>query len=318
VQTQKIAAVTVTYNRLHKLTGTLERTLAEQLDYIVIVNNNSTDGTAVWLDSLADARVHILHLPENSGGAGGFHEGFKYINENLDADWLVCFDDDAWPENGAISKFRQLTLNNNVGAVTACVILPSGKISEMNRPGYSPFRSFSSFLRTTLKGSKGFHITDDEYKSGKTHPVDWCSFVGCFIKCSIMPGELGYPQKELFLYGDDVMYTLGITNRGYSLLFAPDIVFYHDCETIDTAKKVYKPLWRAYYTYRNGLLMYRMMSGMLYPLIVLTKLALWMSYLPYYEEKRRYLAVIFYAVKDGLFNDLSRSHREVLQIFGND
>ena len=165
VQTQKIAAVTVTYNRLNKLAVALEHTLAEELDYVVIVNNNSTDGTAVWLDSLTDSRIHVLHLTENSGGAGGFHERFKYINENLDVHWLVCFDDDAWPHIGAISKFRQLKLNSNVGAVTACVNLPSEKISEMNRPGYSPFRSFSSFLRTLLRGSKGFHIADDEYKS---------------------------------------------------------------------------------------------------------------------------------------------------------
>jgi rhamnopyranosyl-N-acetylglucosaminyl-diphospho-decaprenol beta-1,3/1,4-galactofuranosyltransferase len=318
VQTQKIAAVTVTYNRLNMLAAALERTLAEELDYIVIVNNNSTDGTAVWLDSLTDSRIHVLHLAENSGGAGGFHEGFKYINDNLDVDWLVCFDDDAWPEDGAISKFRQLRLNKEVGAVTACVNLPSGKISEMNRPGYSPFRSFPAFLRTALKGSKGFHITDDEYKAGNMAPVDWCSFVGCFIRCSIISEKVGYPQKELFLYSDDVMYTLGITENGYSLLFVPDIVFYHDCETIDQGKKVYTPLWKAYYTYRNGLLMYKRMSGVLYPLIALMKVILWLSYLPYYGKRRRYLSVVFYAVKDGLFKDLSRTHRDILQICGND
>lgn len=121
MQAQKIAAVTVTYNRLKKLTVALERTLAEELDYVVVVNNNSTDGTAAWLDSLTDSRLQVLHLSDNSGGAGGFHEGFKYITRNLDADWLVCFDDDAWPGNGAISKFRQLKLTNNIGAVTACV-----------------------------------------------------------------------------------------------------------------------------------------------------------------------------------------------------
>ena len=318
VQAQKIAAVTVTYNRLNKLAVALEHTLVEELDYVVIVNNNSTDGTAVWLDSLTDSRIHVLHLAENSGGAGGFHEGFKYINDNLDAGWLVCFDDDAWPENGAISKFRQLQLDNNVGAVTACVKLPSGKISGMNRPGYSPFRSFPAFLRTALKGSKGFHITDNEYKSGNIVPVDWCSFVGCFIKCPTILEKVGYPQKELFLYGDDVMYTLSITAKGYSLLFVSDITFYHDCETIDQAKKVYTPLWKAYYTYRNGLLMYRKISGVLFPFVALMKVILWVSYLPNYGDKRRYLSVIFYAVKDGLFKNLTRSHWEVLQICGHD
>lgn len=317
MQTQKIAAVTVTYNRLDKLRVALGCTLAEDLDYIIIVNNNSTDATAVWLNSLTDSRIHVLHLPENLGGAGGFHEGFKYINENLAVDWLVCFDDDAWPDNGAISKFRQLQLKTHVGAITACVKLPSGKISEMNRPGYSPLRSFSSFLRTALHGSKGFHITDDVYKPGSMVPVDWCSFVGCFIKCSIISEKIGYPQKELFLYGDDVMYTLGMTAKGYILMFVSDIVFYHDCETIGQGKKVYTPLWKAYYTYRNGLLMYKKISGVLYPLIIPVKILLWLSYLPYYEEKHRYLSVIYYAVKDGLSNNLSRNHQEVLHICGS-
>jgi GT2 family glycosyltransferase len=47
VHNQKIAAVTVTYNRLKRLMVMLERTLAEELDYVVVVNNNSPDGTAV-------------------------------------------------------------------------------------------------------------------------------------------------------------------------------------------------------------------------------------------------------------------------------
>jgi rhamnopyranosyl-N-acetylglucosaminyl-diphospho-decaprenol beta-1,3/1,4-galactofuranosyltransferase len=318
VQTQKIAAIIVTYNRLPKLMVALEHTLAEEIDAIVVVNNHSTDGTAGWLDTLTDTRIHVLHLVENSGGAGGFHEGFKYINENLDVDWLVCFDDDAWPAQGAIRKFRQLTLQNNVGAVTAGVYQPSGNISGMNRPGYSPFRSFASFLCTAFKGSRGFHIAEDAYHAGNMVPVDWCSFVGCFIKCSILSEKAGYPQKELFLYSDDVLYTLNLTTKGYILLFVPDIVFYHDCETLPQGKKVYTPLWKAYYTYRNGLCMYRTLAGMLYPFIVLTKISLWVSRTPYYDEKRKYLSMLFHAVKDGLCNDLSRSHRDVLHICGND
>jgi rhamnopyranosyl-N-acetylglucosaminyl-diphospho-decaprenol beta-1,3/1,4-galactofuranosyltransferase len=318
MRAQKIAAITVTYNRIDKLMATLERTLPEELDYIVVVNNNSIDGTAAWLDTLTDSRIHVLHLPENEGGAGGFHEGFKYIKENLDVDWLVCFDDDAWPDNGAISKFRQLGLTDSVGAVAACVIRPSGEISEMNRPGYSPFKSLSAFLRTVRSGSKGFHITDHEYKASNTISIDWCSFVGCFIKCPNIFERIGYPRKELFLYGDDVMYTLTITESGYLLLFIPKIIFYHDCETIDRHKKVYTPLWKAYYTYRNGLLMYRRIAGMLYPLVALIKAFLWLSYLPSYAEKRWYLSVFFYALKDGILNNLSRPHWEVRRICGDD
>ena len=126
----RLYAVIVTFNRLERLKKTIEITLAENPEGVLVVNNASTDGTAEWLCSFEDNRLKVLDLPENKGGAGGFHAGFKWIVENTSAEWLVCYDDDAYPQTGALSAFERLPITENVGGIAAAVYLPDGKIAE--------------------------------------------------------------------------------------------------------------------------------------------------------------------------------------------
>ena len=91
-----VAAVVVTFNRLEKLKNVLaaleaQTRLPEQL---IIVNNASTDDTAVYLNEyerdfpLKDkTSITIVTLPENVGGAGGFSAGMRKGYE-LGADFV--------------------------------------------------------------------------------------------------------------------------------------------------------------------------------------------------------------------------------------
>lgn len=138
---RKVAAVIVTFNRLEKLKDTLSRTFSEPFKAIVVVNNCSTDGTGDWLDTLEEPRLHVIHSPSNQGGAGGFHQGFDYAAQQLpECDWLVAFDDDAFPQPGTLNAFDQLDIPAEVGSVATAVYLPDGRISEMNRPSVNQNR----------------------------------------------------------------------------------------------------------------------------------------------------------------------------------
>ncbi|MBI1933772.1 MAG: glycosyltransferase [Ignavibacteriales bacterium] len=73
---EKICAVVVTYNRLKLLQECIEalKNQTIKLDEIIVVNNNSKDGTTEWLDKQKDlTNIH----QENLGGAGGFQNGMK-------------------------------------------------------------------------------------------------------------------------------------------------------------------------------------------------------------------------------------------------
>ena len=57
----KITAVVVTYNRRELLIRCIEhlRKQTVKLDNIIVINNGSTDGTDVWLDSQID--LDVIH-----------------------------------------------------------------------------------------------------------------------------------------------------------------------------------------------------------------------------------------------------------------
>lgn len=312
----KLYAVIVTFNRLDRLKTTVEATLSENPEGVLVVNNASTDGTSEWLTSVDDQRLQILTLSENKGGAGGFHAGFKWIVENTSAEWLVCYDDDAYPQKGAFSAFAGLSLSPQTGGVASAVYLPDGQIAEMNRPSMNPFTSVRSFLKAAIGGRMGFHIPDDWYTMKVNQKVDQSSFVGLFLRVSLIRNVWGYPDEKLFIYADDMIYTHQVTHSGYDIIFAPEVMFAHDCITLIQQKDIYDPLWKVFYTYRNRLKLFRLMAGYLFWPIVLPKIAMWILNTRHYKNKKAYLKISIRAIIDGLSGHFDRSHGEILKISG--
>lgn len=149
-----IAALVVTHNRLEKLRVTVSRLLAESLDYVLVFDNHSSDGTAAWLETQSNPRLIVIRSPENLGGAGGFSRGLRHLVERFDPDWIVVMDDDGRPCPGCIDAFRKLP-RDEWDAIGAAVLTPSGTVCEMNRPYRNPFWHLPEFLRTIL-GGRGF------------------------------------------------------------------------------------------------------------------------------------------------------------------
>lgn len=310
----QVVAVVVTFNRLDKLRVTIERTLALPFAQVVVVNNASTDGTKDWLDALTDPRLRTLHEATNSGGAGGFARGFAEAARHPTAAWLVCFDDDAYPEADTLAAFAGLVLDASVGAVAAAVRLADGAISPMNRPGVSPFQSPRLLWQALRRRTNRFGVPDSAYASA-ARPVSYSSFVGLFVRCALVRGSVGLPRAELFIYADDTLYTLKIVRQGFTLLFAPTVRFVHDCATQVQQRRVNAPLWKAYYTFRNGLTFYRQLSGLyFYPVMLPILMLSWLGSARHYPDRRRFWRVASTAIRDGLRGNFARSHEEVLRL----
>ncbi len=98
---RRVVAVVVTFNR-HDLLQTLVARLAEvrertpALVEVLVVDNASTDDTGEWLAGRSDVTARTL--PDNRGGAGGFHAGLRWAAEETDADLVWLMDDDGLPE----------------------------------------------------------------------------------------------------------------------------------------------------------------------------------------------------------------------------
>lgn len=313
----KVAAVIVTYNRLEKLRLTLEQTLAQPFYQVIVINNASTDGTADYLNSLADARLQIVHKPENTGGAGGFAQGFKLAARESEADWLVCYDDDAYPAPDALARFVELTPGADVGGVAAAVYFPDGSICPMNRPGMDIFRSPLSIAKAFLSCTSLTGMAYNAYEGNKPVEVFFSSFVGLFVRCALIRGTVGLPRAELFVYRDDSLYTLAITRVGYKLLFVPDIRFVHDCSTLTSNKPSPLPLWKVYYMNRNDVIFFKKLAGNYFCIALFLLFLRRLAKLHSYNQPMYFLKTVWMAFCDGIQENCRKSHEMIVRSTSN-
>lgn len=298
-----LVALVVTFNRLSKLKETIAALLASpeaELAHLVVVDNASTDGTADWLRGIDDSRLHVITMPTNSGGAGGFNRGLREISQSFDPDWIVVMDDDGRPDPGALAAFRARYAQSGCEAVAAAVRYPDGRICDMNRPSFNPFASLSVFLRTVRDGRKGFHLETSAYDSPPRR-IDVASFVGLFLsRRAIEMG--GFPDPSFFIYAEDVLFTLSLTQKGGQIIFDPEIRFSHDMTTLDTGDdRRIKPLWKVYFYYRNLLTLYHVASGPLFWLLCPFVLFSWRRKAGIYGEHRQiFLRLLRMAIWDSL------------------
>ncbi|RLE20037.1 MAG: glycosyltransferase, partial [Actinobacteria bacterium] len=296
-----LVAVVVTFNRLSKLRVTIDRLLetpVAELAMVLVVDNASDDGTADWLAARDDPRLMVHRNASNTGGAGGFETGMRLASDRLDPDWMVVMDDDARPLPGALAAFHDAD-NSGWDAVAAAVYYPGGEICEMNRPSRNPFWHGTEFMRTLFGGRGGFHIRPDAYE-GTGRAIDVASFVGLFISRAAV-ARVGYPDAKLFVYGEDGIYTLGLSRAGGRIRFEPAVRFEHDCSTFAGQRGRFRPMWKVYYYHRNLLMLYRLAAGAWFWPVMLVILPKWLlKTRDHAGERRAFLSLMGRAIRDGL------------------
>lgn len=114
----------VTYNRLNLTKRTFETTLSNAGEdfNIIIIDNNSTDGTKEWLKENINKyklirEYKIVELNDNKGIAYGRNMGLKTYDDNFDTEYLCTLDNDVeLPKNWLTDCGDVLKNNSKIGA----------------------------------------------------------------------------------------------------------------------------------------------------------------------------------------------------------
>jgi len=247
-----IAAILVTNNRLELLKEAVTAVKSQALlpQHIVIVDNQSTDGTAEWLDE--QKGLHVIHQ-QNIGGSGGFFTGIQ-VAVTLGVDWVWVMDDDTICQKNTLQVLvqRLIEVNEEVGFIGSKCLWKDGTPHLMNLPAIMPsFNKKWSF---------------NKFDEKKLLLIETNSFVSIMINVEAIK-KVGLPYKEFFIWGDDQEYTRRITKAGYFGFYCMDSVVLHKTGVNyfpDFYRDSVPNLWKHSYGFRNEFFMVKKNRGFVF------------------------------------------------------
>jgi len=299
-----VVAVVVTYNRKDQLVKCVHALLAQTrpLKKIIIIDNNSTDGTELMFSTGIFSENCILHyvkLFDNIGGAGGFHEGIVRGLE-LGLEWFWLMDDDALPHPNALEElFLVVRDKTNI----------YGSLAKFgNKPSW-----WVSLKEKTDK----FKTVDDVGKVPPFVEVYFLPFLGFLIHRCVIE-RIGLPEQKFFICCDDIEYCERAKKNGVSIYMAGKSFIEHPKARQAKINLFFRsinylslPPWKMYYDTRNRILLakkhygkrvyYKTLPGifirLIYSLIVEKN---------FYAQLRAYFAGLY----DGLLGRGGRLHEK--------
>ena len=244
-----IAAITVTYNSSQLLEKTIAALLRQTVpvDRILVADNHSGPEHRERLRQLAeeDARIQVLWLPENTGGAGGFCQGMAYAREQWSPDWYWLMDDDAYPADDCLERLLAWKDETPKAGCLAPMIF------GIDRQEYQLYHH----KRLSRLLTRDIPAADSREGMPEFLPIEADAFVGPLFSRQAVEA-VGIADGSLFIYGDDLEYTYRVS-RQFPVLLVRDAVIYHR----DPVKKQddANPAgwWKDYYMFRNRIFLIR-------------------------------------------------------------
>ncbi len=172
----------------------------------ICVDNGSTDGS----DALVEERfpeVELVRTGENLGFAAGNNVGIRRALEQS-VDWILLLNSDAVAEAGLAEALERAAVARPDAGLLACKVL-SADGSEVQYAG----ASFNARL-----GYSGRVST-----SGPNELRDVGRADGAAVAVSRAAAErAGLLNESLFLYVEDVEWSLRVRSAGFAVVFVPD------------------------------------------------------------------------------------------------
>jgi GT2 family glycosyltransferase len=233
----------VTWNRRELLQESLAAVHGQSLApaAIVVVDNASTDGTTELLDSAyaTGLGLDVVHLRENTGGAGGFAVGVeRALVHHPDLVWLL--DDDTVPTPTAAAELVRAWQDHpgeRPAVLASKVVWTDGRDHPMNTPRPKPGASAAETAAAERVGAV---------------PIRSASFVSLMCDAARVR-ERGLPVADYFLWNDDFEYSTRLVRGGVGL-YCPASVVVHKTKVFGSTDA--DPGERFFYEVRNKIWMF--------------------------------------------------------------
>lgn len=217
-----VDAVVVNYNAAADLDACLRSLLAEPIARIVVVDNDSHDGSRTVVEMVAqgspDRRPVWLETGRNLGFGAGANRGLAATSNPL----ILLVNPDAEVLPGAVDAMRRvLAVDPAIGVVGPQVLNPDGS-------PYPSARAFPNLIDAMAHGALGLIAPKNRWSTRYREPdrVDWVSGTAMLLRRSALE-EIGGFDESYFMYVEDVDLCWRLRARGWKVAFAPDAGVLH-------------------------------------------------------------------------------------------
>jgi len=207
------------------------------LDYLVLVDNCSTDNSFEILSKLRNDKIHVIRTARNGGYGYGNNRGIEYARSVLGAESAVIANPDVEFTNECInSLLEELERDSSCGAIAPVSLDTSG-----NRSRNIAWRQLSAFYETLgssvlinrVLGHRSRYSDEYLFGTGGSKEVD------------VVPGSLlaintnhfikaGMYDEEVFLFCEEKILACRLRNIGKTTKLCVDVSYVHrHSETIN-------------------------------------------------------------------------------------
>ena len=233
----KIAIIIVHYNTDEDTTECLKSLSKATIDgwdqKIYVVDNGSKDRFELPYDlDLKGKDVEIIRSEANLGFSGGNNLGITYALEHYQPDYVLLLNSDTLVQPSFLSKLYQTAQDNfDIGLLNPMVYF--AKQYEFHKDSYQPedLGKIIWYAGGSIDWDNvvGFHRGVDEIDRGHFKNQLESEFAtGCcvLIKREVLE-TIGLLDESLFLYWEDVDYSLRARAAGYQVSLVPHSVIWH-------------------------------------------------------------------------------------------
>jgi GT2 family glycosyltransferase len=241
----QVAIILVNWNQKEELHECLDsiRALSYKDFSILLVDNNSSDGSVELARNLLDSRIQILRNRRNLGFARANNQAIK-IALKMGVDYIMLLNTDATIEQGGLTRMVAfMEEKRNVAAVSPLILFHQRKdvISYAGGIIDGNFRNFSH--RGSLQTNRG--------QFNAIEKVDFITGCCVIFRAEVLR-EIGLFDEQFFMYFEDTDLSLRLRIKGHEIFFLPNVKVWHKIsESGVSGKKFYYH----YYMNRNRLLL---------------------------------------------------------------
>ncbi len=197
---------------------------------IVVVDNNSYDGSQELLNKakLPGLNFKFVANKQNLGFSKGNNVGIKETSGK----YVLFLNPDTFIQKHTLKTIYKFMENNPaVGVCCPRLDLPDGTLTSASHRGFpTPWNSFTYFsgLQKLFPRSKLFSGYTKGWllDSDKPHEVDAISG-GFFFVRRAAAEQVGWWDEDYFLYGEDIDFCYRLKEKGWKVMFLPEISVLH-------------------------------------------------------------------------------------------